>query len=61
MQLCPLLIIANKSFNSNWKASEKQSHCKGTACFWYDQREGKCKLINEIYKKEYVMKSFNFI
>ena len=60
MNLCPLLIIANKSFNPNGKIKKDRIHCEGQSCSWYDERQEKCKLINSICKKEYIMKSFNF-
>ena len=61
MNLCPLLVIANKSFNPKKKITKEDLHCEGKNCTWYDQQSEKCKLINTMKNKEYVMKSFNFI
>ncbi|MBM7555200.1 hypothetical protein [Halanaerobacter jeridensis] len=61
MNLCPLLIIANQSFNPHRKTLKKEMHCKGKDCSWYDSVGEKCKLADSICKKEYVLKSFNFI
>lgn len=60
MNLCPLLILANKSFNPTAKVKQENIHCKGKDCSWYDKAQQQCKLIDAIYKKEYIMKSFNF-
>lgn len=61
MNLCPLLIIANQSSHPKTKIAENNIKCHGDNCSWYDHKEERCKLINSIYKKDYIMKSFNFI
>ena len=61
MNSCPILLIANKSLNPSGKINKEEINCAGHSCSWFNNQEESCALIESIDKKNYIIKSFNFI